>query len=445
MEVERGWINPIMHVGFQVSTSHTASLDSAPQFERTAPTSSATSDAFNIALTVGSRLVYAASQAAVLVLIARLGGTQDTALFIWAMALTAPVFMFTNLNLSELISTETAHGYHVRDYWSVRLLSTAGGLAMLMAIVPLVAPTHEWLIIAAVATGKALESINDLVLGAYHRCDRADRAAISLITRRVGGCLCLAAVRAMTSNVMAGVTGMILFQFLSLVIYDAPYIGQFGNRNMLNTRTSVVSIMRMAFPLGVVACLTSLSLNVPRYTVHGHLDDHSLAAFGCCASFLQVFSLVGVATQLALSPRIASQNAHSRRLMNAMLWRNVAGVACIGTLVAIAAHVWGPMVLATTYGQQFVDFGPVLTWLMVAGVFSAAKGFLATGLTATRSTLSQASFAAAQFACSAVGCLWLVPRHGVIAAAWVVAASSAVSFALHAIWTVATAREATAT
>lgn len=420
----------------------TTSLPAAPPYERTAPASGSTSDAIDVALTVGSRLVYAASQAAVLVLIARLGGIQGTASFIWAMALTAPVFMFTNMNLRELISTETARGYGVRDYWNMRLLSTAGGLAVLAAIVLNVAPAHEWFVIAAVAVGKALESINDLILGAYHRYKRADRAAISLITRSLGGCLCLAAILATTSNVAAGLVGMTLFQLLSLVIYDAPHFRQFQGRRMLNPPVSFTPILRIAIPLGVVASLSSLSLNLPRYVVHEQLDNQSLAAFGCCASFFQVLTLIGVSTQLALSPRIALRNAQSRQLMNQMLWRNVLGVACIGVVIVIAAYAWGPQVLATIYGQQYEVFGPVLTWLMVAGVFSAAKGFLATGLTTVRNTLSQAAIAAAQFGCAAVGCLWLVPRHGVIAAAWVVAASSALSFVLHAIWTHSGGREA---
>lgn len=428
-----------------MTTGLTSAVDAAPHYERTVPASSPKSDASSIVLTVGSRLVFAASQAVVLVLIARLGGTQGTASFVWAMALTAPVFMFTNMNLRELISTETAHGYSVRDYWSARLLTTAGGLAMLAVIVSLVAPMHDWSLIAAVAAVKALESINDLILGAYHRCERADRAAISLTTRSIGGCLCLAVILAVTSSVTAGLIGMLLFHFASMVVYDTPYIGQFGGWRVLGTPSRIASILRTALPLGFVACLTSLSLNIPRYTVHGQLDDQSLAAFGCCASFLQLFALVGVSTQLALSPRIASRNAQSRRLMNEMLWRNVAAVACVGVAVIIAAHVWGSTILSTVYGREYGIFGPILAWLMIAGTFSAAKGFLATGLTAARSTASQAAIAAAQFGCSALVCIWLVPRYGVIAAAWAVAASSLLSFVLHAIWTLADRREAVAT
>ncbi|HVT27912.1 MAG TPA: hypothetical protein VHE81_07840, partial [Lacipirellulaceae bacterium] len=45
----------------------------------------------DVVLTVGSRLLYAASQAAILVLIVRVGGTEETASFVWAQALTAPV------------------------------------------------------------------------------------------------------------------------------------------------------------------------------------------------------------------------------------------------------------------------------------------------------------------------------------------------------------------
>ena len=368
-----------------------------------------------------------------LVLIARLGGTQGAASFIWAMALTGPVFMFSNMNLREMIATETALGYSFQNYWSLRLLTTAGGIVLLSVIVPLAAPAEEWSIVAIVAAVKALESIYDLILGAYHRGERANSAAISLVIRSIGGCLSLAVFLTVTSSITAGLAGLFLFQFLSLVVYDAPYVKQLLGERKLSVSKGSVPILRIAFPLGIVACLTSLSLNVPRYAVRELLDAQSLAAFGCCASFLQIFTLVGISTQLALSPGIASRNAQNRRSMNGMLWRIVLGVVCIGTLIVISAHLWGAIVLSIIFGEQYAKFGPVLTWLMVGGVFAASKGFLATGLTATRSTLPQAAISAAQFACSMIGCVWLVPQYGVIAAAWVVAACNAVSFALHAI------------
>lgn len=415
-----------------MSTGLTTSVDAAQRHESLSLTSIPKSDTVNVALTVGSRLVHAASQAAVLVLIARLGGTQGAASFIWAMALTGPVFMFSNMNLRELIATETAVGHGFQNYWSLRLVTTTGGIGLLSVIVPLTVPAYEWSIIAIVAAVKALESIYDLILGAYHRGKRVNNAAISLVIRSIGGCLSLAIVLAATSNVTAGLAGLFLFQFLSTTVYDAPYVKQLLGQREPNDSKESLPILRIALPLGIVACLTSLSLNVPRYAVRELLDAQSLAAFGCCACFLQIFTLVGISTQLALSPRIASRNDQNRRLMNGMLWRLVLGVACIGTLIVISAHLWGAIVLSIIFGEQYAKFGPVLTWLMVGGVFAASKGFLATGLTATRSTLPQAAISAAQFACSAIGCVWLIPQYGVIAAAWVVAACNAVSLALHA-------------
>jgi O-antigen/teichoic acid export membrane protein len=426
-----------------VTTALTTSVD-AQQYGRTANAGSSAADALSILLTVGGRLVHAACQAVVLVFIARLGGTQETASFIWAMALTAPVFMFTNMNLLDMIATETSQGYSIRDYWDTRLLTSILGIVILLAVVPQVAPSREWAIIAAVAVAKALESLNDLILGVYHRCDRAGRAAASLIIRSVGGVLCLAAILTLTANVIVGLMGMVIFQFAVLIVYDMSYVREYGEWSNSSTLSSVCAIVRTALPLGIVACLSSLSLNVPRYAVYEQLDQEALAAFGCCASFLQAFTLIGVATQLALCPRMASRNSQSRRLMNEMLWRNVTVVACIGIVVVVCAYVWGDVALAIIYGQQYRDYGPVLTWLMIAGMFAACKGFLASGLTTTRSTRSQAAFAAVQFGIALVGCLWFVPKYGVVAAAGVVAVSSAMSFVLHAIWTLVTGREATA-
>ena len=222
----------------------------------------------DVVLTVGSRLLYAASQAAILVLVVRVGGTEETASFVWAQALTAPVFMFANMNLREMISTETTGGFRAADYWRVRLVSTATALAVMSIVVPLAAPARQWPIITVVAIGKSLESIHDLILGAYHGSDQAQRAAISLTLRTFVGCAFLVTVLALTPNVTIALAAMFLAQFATMLGYDVSYSGGREFASAGSDRSNAWTLVRMALPLGAVACLTSLSLNVPRYVVN---------------------------------------------------------------------------------------------------------------------------------------------------------------------------------
>src|SRR5437764_11372372 len=82
----------------------------------------------NFAWTFAGNAVYAAGQWTILSLFAKLGNSEMLGQYALALALTAPVLMFSQLNLRAVMATDVAEKHRFGDYLAVRLGATGLGL-----------------------------------------------------------------------------------------------------------------------------------------------------------------------------------------------------------------------------------------------------------------------------------------------------------------------------
>ena len=88
----------------------------------------------NFVATFVGNVIFAASQWAVLSLIAKLGDNEMLGYYALALAIVTPVTMFSHLNLRAVLATDNAERHPFGDYLAVRLGTTALGLAAVSAI-----------------------------------------------------------------------------------------------------------------------------------------------------------------------------------------------------------------------------------------------------------------------------------------------------------------------
>src|SRR5438270_6565675 len=82
----------------------------------------------NFTWTFAGNTIYAAGQWAILSLLAKLGSSEMLGQYALAIALTAPVVMFSHLNLRAVIATDVAQKHPFQDYLAVRLIATTFSL-----------------------------------------------------------------------------------------------------------------------------------------------------------------------------------------------------------------------------------------------------------------------------------------------------------------------------
>jgi O-antigen/teichoic acid export membrane protein len=114
----------------------------------------------SFAWTLAGSLVYAGCQWGMLSVLAKLGSPAIVGQFALALAITAPVFMFTNLQLRGVQATDAQSEYEFPDYFTLRCLTMIAGMAIVAGVVA--ASRYDWttsLVILLVAVANSNDSI----------------------------------------------------------------------------------------------------------------------------------------------------------------------------------------------------------------------------------------------------------------------------------------------
>lgn len=383
--------------------------------------------------------VYAASQWAILSLIAKLGDSRMLGHYALALAVSTPVVMLAHLNLRAVLATDIARRYPLGDYLAVRLFTSLAGLAAVAVLAWTAGENREvTLVILLTGLSQLVETISDIYYGALQRLERMDRIARSMMARAAVSVAALGLVLWLTRDLVAAAVALVLARAVVLLAYDRPRGSAGENLARSGWRPQWI-ILRTALPLGVVLMLVSLNTNLPRYAIERALGAPGLGVFAAVASFATVGATVMTALGQTASPRLAryfSQRdlASFRRLMLQLAGLSLA----LGAAGVLVSALFGKLVLRLVYRPEYAVHAPLLVAVMAA----AAPGYLAIALgyviTSARAFAAQVPLFCAVAASCAVASWWLVPRFGLAGAALALAIASGVQI-LGGLWILARA------
>jgi O-antigen/teichoic acid export membrane protein len=401
----------------------------------------------NLSWTVVGNVFYAATQWAMLIMLAKLGTPQMVGMFALGLAIAAPVLMFTNLQLRAVQATDAEFRYRFGDYLALRLIGTTLALVVVLGIVYFAGYQRETaLVILAVGLAKAFESVSDVFYGLFLQHERMDRMAKSMIAKGSFSLVAFGLGVYLTGNLVWGVLGLGLVWALVLVCYDlrngawvlknwpsapnAPTPKEAGGAAKLRPYWSVKTLTRLAWlalPLGFVTGLLTFNANVPRYFVEHYLGGRELGIFAAMAYATVAGTTVVNAMGQSASPRLAKYYAARNREGFCVLLLKLAGVgASLGVAGVLLTVVAGREILTLIYGPEYAGQEGVFTWLMVAaGIFYVAS-FLGYAVTAARYFAVQVPLFVLAGCVTALACLWLVPAAGLQGAALAVVLTAAV-------------------
>jgi O-antigen/teichoic acid export membrane protein len=397
----------------------------------------------NFSWTFIGNLVYAGSQWGMLVVLAKLGSPEMVGQFTLGLAVTAPVVMFTNLQLRGVQATDAKREYVFGDYLGLRLIGTC--LAILIIVGITLKAGYRWetsLVILAIALAKAFESISDVFYGLIQQHERMDRIAISRMIKGPLSLLLLGIGVSLTGSVLGGAIGLaiawglVLFGWdirngrlilkhssnrregADLLVVDAEPV---NSQNPLSPRwegKTLSHLFWLALPLGFVMMLISLNTNIPRYFIEQYLGERELGIFAAISYLMVVGSMVVSALAESASPRLAKYYAAGNSTAFGTLILKLVGVGLMlgvaGVLVAVVA---GKEILTLLYKPEYADRADLFGWLMVAAGIGYVSSFLGYGITAARYFRVQMPLFTLVTGSSAIACFWLIPRQGLRGAA----------------------------
>jgi O-antigen/teichoic acid export membrane protein len=383
-------------------------------------------------------VVYAGCQWGMLVVLSKIGSPEIVGQFTLGLAITAPVLIFTNLQLREIQATDAKHQYLFGDYLGLRLLST--GLALLVIAGITLKAGYSWetsLVILLVGLAKAFESISDVFYGLFQQYERMDRIAVSMMIKGPLSLLLLGCGVYLTGSVVGGTLGLAVAWALVLFGYDLPIGAWMLNHSLVMPQGEgqrerkpwltvqprwhlrmLVKLVWLALPLGFVMMLGSLNINIPRYFIEQYLGERELGIFAAIAYLMVAGNMVVYALGDSAISRLGKYYSTGNSAAFCTLLLKLEGIAAVlGGVAVLVALVAGRELLTLVYKPEYAQHTDLLVWLMVTAAIGYMSSFLGDGLVAARYLRIQIPLFVLVTATSAIGSYWLIPIDGLRGAA----------------------------
>lgn len=373
--------------------------------------------------------VFAASLWGMLIVLTKLGSPADVGRYALASAIATPVLVFANLQLRSLLIADTAGEHPFGEYLGVRLVLLPLGMVVLAAVALLGYDAAQVAAILAFGLVRLVEGISDIFHGLAQRRERLDLVAGSLVIKGVAGLALFATSFALTSDLIWSLLALSLGWSVALVGFDIPRC-----RRLLAPGESMVPRWRpvawrrvvwTALPLGLAMLLIQMRLTIPRTLLEKAHGEAQLGIFAAVSYLVLVGNTVVMALSQAGIARLARAWADRDAALFAATLRKLvaigAALGAAGVLVALAA---GRPLLTLFYDRNYAQHQGLLLVVMIAGGILYVGSLLGAPATAMKAFRVQLWIHAANTVLLVLVGMALIPRFGMMGAAWTTLAGS---------------------
>jgi len=364
--------------------------------------------------------VYNACQWGLIVVLAKLGSPELVGRYTLALALTAPVFMFTNLNLTVVLASDAKGKFPFGTYLGLRLTCSTLGLIPIAASIlygGFAAATLAAVCVVTVA--KYVESVSDIAYGLMQNQERLDIMARSLMVKGLTSLAAFAIVLRTTGDLTASLLSLAAVWGAILLLYDLPQASAWTSLRPELSAKRLWPLFWFSLPLGVVGALASLGIQLPRFAMEHWRGERELGIFAAIAALGLVARMMTLALSRSALPRLSKQFAQgSVESFSRLTAKLVLLGLAVGGTGFLAAAVLGRPILAMIYTPEYAEFNDVFMVIMLYVGLVAAFTFLGTATTAAQSYRPQVGIHVFKIAVIAGICAWAVPRWGALGAAW---------------------------
>jgi len=389
----------------------------------------------NFSWTFIGNVIYSGCQWGMLVVLAKLGNPEMVGTFTLGLAVTAPVMMFSNLQLRDIQTTDAKNHYLFNDYLGLRLITTGLALPIILWITLATGYKGETaIVIILIGFAKGLESISDVFYGLLQKHEKMDRMAVSVMMKGPLSLLMLSIGTYISGSIVWGVVGLVIAWACILLIWDIPsyrwLINKFTSEgeipDSLEGKTAkprwqlgtIRKLIWLSLPLGLVMMLISLNANIPRYFLEQSLGKKELGVFAALAYLIVAGNMVVSALGSAARPRLAKYYAGGNVSAYQKLLLQLVAIACLlGLSGILVAWVAGGQILTIVYQPEYAKYTELLIWLMVTAGIGYVSSFLGEGMTAARYFRTQIPLFIIVTSTSAIASCWFIPRNGLKGAA----------------------------
>lgn len=369
--------------------------------------------------------VYSGCMGVIFMAMTKLLPPEEVGTFVLATAIIAPIWMFTNLQLRAVQGSDAKDEYCFGEYFALRITSVL--ILMIVAVsiaIFLRKGIHIILVMTAVGLCKCADCYADITYGLLLKYERLDKIAISRIARGIIACTVFVPVIWLTRNIVLAFLGVFASWAVVFITFDISSVRQFQSIVPLFRIKRLAKLVAVSAPLGITMAITGLNSNIPRYLTEKYEGSEQLAYFGALAYIIVVLRTAIAALSSSGLPRLSRYYIENIRAYVKLLAKMSFVAAFIGLAGVILGFLLGSRFIAIVYTADYARYNALFLWLLAAGGVGYVSTMLCVGLTAARLFKVQVPLFAAVTLVTLLASWVLIPRFGVIGAAWAMLTSS---------------------
>ena len=389
----------------------------------------------NFAWTFAGNMVYAGCQWGMLSVLAKLGSASIVGQFTLGLAVSAPIFMFSNLQLRAVQASDVNCEYKFADYFTLRLIATALGLAVLAGMLFFMrVPAMVKLAILLVSVTKTFECMSDVIGGLLQReeqiAPRRDQSydPRQRIADRPFARICLVFAACPWRWLPCAPCGCRCWYFTIYAMREgsSAHARAFSRCDWRTLRRLTL----LGLPLGWVTTFVSLNANIPRYFLE---HERGLADQGIYASLAYLaiaINLIASALSQSATTRLAHFFAAGDLKQFVRLLRKLSLLGIIIPVIGVPlALMAGKPLLTLLYRKEYAEHTDLLALIMVTAGFNTVMAFLFCGMNAARRYRALVPAYLAGMLAGVIGSALLIPHFGLFGAGMAMLLSAIVTVA----------------
>jgi len=340
-----------------------------------------------------------------------------------ALSITAPVVLFSMLQLRQVQVTDVQSEYPFGDYLATRLVTNAVAIVIIAGILVCLLGRYDFWIYAVifiVGLNKVIEATSEIANGVMQKQDRLDKTAQSMVIRNAGALVLLTVVLKLTNNLVYGVSVVGIWWLLVLMFFDRRNVKYFQRFTPRFRLSALFALVWIGLPLGIVRGIITVNANIPRYFVEGFLGTENLAYFGAMSYVVIGASRASLALSRSATAPLARYYFSNRKAYVKLLGEMVVLAFLLAGATILFAIFFGRPFLTLIYSAEYARHPNVFIWLMAAAGLSMVVSMLNCGMTAARRFKSQVPVFSVTCAVCLLSSWLLIPNYGMKGAAWAI-------------------------
>lgn len=383
---------------------------------------------------LGGNIIFAFSQWLMLIFFSRMSDPTQLGYYSYALAVTAPIFLLSNLQLRPLLVADlnTSKSFDFSQYFSLRIITIV--LAIIVSLLFTSGDTTISIIIMILVVFiKASEALSDLIYAYYNAIKRTTFISKSLTIKSMLVIFSSLIVLYLTKSIVYSLFATLFGYILVLIFLDIrENINHIKNISFFDRNLKYIFVSGL--PLGIAVMLISLQTNIPRYFLENYLSIEIVGVYTIFYYFLVIGSIVINSVCQYLSPYFSEYykdlNVNQLKTVMTQAFSIALVLGILGLIVSIPLHSF---IVGAIYGTDYIEYSYTLPYIMFAGVFSylsVVNGYLLTSLGLLKIQIPIFSFLVSiTFLYSYL----LIPTYGLMGAAYTTILSTITQFLVSSI------------